>query len=119
MKPLDDTNNLTMFGAKLVISPMLRDDCEILKELIHCYVINRPALATQQKGQERLLHTLMDALVHDPDRLLPVSRREEYGEYKEPVRSAADAVASFTESEAAQLYFKITGVNWGQLRDIY
>jgi dGTPase len=45
-------------GTKLVIQPGLRSEVAMLKELVWTYVIEAPALATQQYGQRKIIREL-------------------------------------------------------------
>ncbi len=101
-----------------------RQEVELLKELVWYYVIDRPALRTQQYGQERivteLFTTYRDAVARKDLAVLPASMRESVDEATEPAlaaRAAADAVASLTERQAVALWRKLTGAAQGTLLD--
>lgn len=113
----------------------LRDQCDLLKELIWMYVINSSGLASQQAGQRRVVRALVEILASNPD-LLP----QHYQELLETgtvgceglsaspmfgiderriacIRLAADYVASLSEPHALVLYSRFTGAELGGLRD--
>lgn len=115
----DDTGNLTRYGARLDVPEDHRAKVKLLKKLIHCYVIDRPALAGQQHGQRRIVHDLTSWIANEPARLLPADRREEYLEHGDAVRSAADYVSSMTETQALLLHRRMSGVDYGQVTDVF
>lgn len=115
---LDDSGFLTGYHAALDIHEDLRDACRILNAMIWFYVIDRPGLATQQRGQVRIVTDLIDWYANDPKRLLPRDRHEEWEEHGDAVRAAADAVAGFTEAEAVRVHRRMSGIDWGQITDI-
>ena len=115
--PLDDSGRLTRYHAALEIHPDLRDVALLLRQLIWCYVIDRPSLATQQRGQARILADLLRWYTEEPKRTLPTSRREEYESHGDSLRAAMDAVASLTEAEAVRLHRRMSGIDWGQITD--
>lgn len=118
LAPLDDSGLLTGYHAALDIHQDLRDACRILNGLIWFYVIDRPSLATQQRGQKRIVHDLIEWYANEPKRLLPRDRHEEWQEHGDAVRAAADAVSSLTESEAVRVHRRMSGIDWGQITDL-
>lgn len=113
----------------------LRDQCDLLKELIWKYVIESPGLATQQAGQRRVIRELIEMHIADPE-LLPHHYREllETGTVGcedirgiaftgidltqiAKIRLAADYVSSLSEPHAIALHTRLTGVELGRLRD--
>ena len=117
LEPVGDSPQLTRYGARLHIDQDVKETCDVLNDLIKCYVINRPGLATQQQGQKRILRELLCWYADDPERLLPRARREEYMEHQDPLRAAADAVCSHTEAEAVRIYRRMSGIDYGQVTD--
>ena len=87
--------------------------CNLLKQLVWAYVIDRPALATQQHGQARIIHDLVlwyhDARDLDLERMLPHDRMAELEEHGDKTRAIADHVASLTQPMAMKLYGKCSG----------
>lgn len=94
-----------------------RRACDLLKMLLWVYVIDRPALATVQRGQETIIRELLRIFASD-ERLLPKDRREDIqrGEV-DLLRAACDHVSSLTESDAVALHHRLTGVNLGAITD--
>lgn len=92
--------------------------CDLLQQLIWFYVIERPALASQQYGQQRIVHDLL-SIFADPDnrRLLPAERHEQLDDGVDPLRVAVDHVASLTEPRAEALHLRLTGIRVGQHSD--
>ena len=98
-----------------------RHEVEFMKEVVWYYVIDRPALRTQQHGQQRIIKELFatykDAVATGDRAVLPVSMREALTDGVPTERAAADAVASLTEQQAVVLWRKLTGVTQGTLLD--
>ena len=98
-----------------------RHEVEIMKELVWFYVIDRPALRTQQHGQQRIISELFtiykDAAADGDNAVLPVSMREAVTDGVPLERAAADAISSLTEQQAVVLWRKLTGIAQGPLLD--
>jgi len=96
----------------------------MLKELIWCYVIHSPALATQQHGQKEIIRTLFmcylgaakDDRMHH---MFPEGTREELTrtEPSQRARVVADMIASMSEAGAIALYQRLTGRSPGSVLD--
>jgi dGTP triphosphohydrolase len=54
----------------------------------------------------------------EPLRLLPPDRREEFQEFGDEIRSAADYVSSMTEAQAVAMHRRMSGVDYGQITDL-
>ncbi|MFD0553666.1 hypothetical protein ACFQ0X_34270 [Streptomyces rectiviolaceus] len=104
------------YGARLVIPAERRAACDLLKELVWCYVIDRPALATQQHGKRRVVGELL-RWSHDAPELLPRDRAEELALHGDRLRAAADHVASLTEDQALALHRRLSGTGLGSVND--
>lgn len=105
----------------------------ILKELAWHYVIRSPSLASQQRGQRRVIHDLFE--IHlDACRskraarrsILPVRYREQLKEMESTAateeerealcaRIAADIVAGMTEEQALYMHQRLTGISPGSV----
>lgn len=109
---------LTRYGATLHVPDDRKEKADLLNNLIRFYVIDRPGLAGQQRGQQRIVADLTSWVAHEPKRLLPPDRLEEFREHADPIRSAADYVASMTEGQALMLHLRMSGVDYGQITDI-
>ncbi|MFD0419654.1 deoxyguanosinetriphosphate triphosphohydrolase family protein [Streptomyces sp. NPDC127108] len=103
-------------GARLVVPAERRAACDLLKELVWCYVIDRPALATQQHGKRRVVSELL-RWTHESPGLLPTDRAEELELHGDPLRAAADHVASLTEDQAMTLHRRLSGTSLGSVND--
>lgn len=104
------------YQARLVVPPQRRAACDLLKELVWCYVIDRPALATQQHGIRRIISELLRWTYQAPE-LLPRARSEELERHQDPMRAAADHVASLTEDQAIALHRRMSGSGLGSITD--
>jgi dGTPase len=89
----------------------------LLKELLRLHVITQPALGTQQKGQTTIVAQLFRIYSGDST-LLPADRHDDLDDHGDPLRAAADHVASLTESDAQVLYRRLTGIQLGALTDV-
>jgi dGTPase len=92
--------------------------CDLLKELLWYYVIDRPAMASQQHGQARIVRDLLSIVHGSAEELLPPDRLEDLGEHGDSLRAATDYVASLTEQHAELLFHRLTGVSIGALTDV-
>ncbi len=113
------------------ITPEFRTEIEILKQLTREYVINAPALATQQYGQRRLIADLFEILAD-------AARKSDFGVFsprfsehlqdtlraegrkasdREITRVAADYISGMTEREAIELHQRMTGASLGSVLD--
>jgi dGTPase len=101
----------------------------MLKELTWRYVIQNPALETQQYGQRRvikdLFHIFADAAVSrgSPKNIgiFPVDYQEQLivaGEEQERLRLISDFIASMTEQQAFVMHRRLTGIAPGSVTDI-
>jgi len=109
------------YDGELTIDPDRRFICDLLKKLVFFYVIERPALAGQQRGQQQVVHDLLTWHAEDAmDRglLLPDDRREELADHGLPLRAACDHVASLTEAHALALHRRLGGHDPGSVTDL-
>jgi dGTPase len=101
----------------------------MLKELTWRYVIQNPALETQQYGQRRvikdLFHIFADAAVSRGSSnnlgIFPIDYQEQLtvaGEEHERLRLISDFIASMTEQQAFVMHRRLTGVAPGSVTDI-
>jgi dGTPase len=126
LEAVNDSCTLTGYNARLKIAPEVRDVAYTLNQMVHCYVIDRPSLATQQAGQRRIVQDLYEVFSQtDRDSLFSDYWREVkesllasgLSEERTRRRLAADMVSSMTESEAVRVHHRITGIEYGQLLD--
>lgn len=103
-------------GARLVIPPERREACDLLKELLWCYVVDRPSMRTLRHGKQRIVSELL-CWTHEAPELLPVERAEELACHGDALRAAADHVASLTEGQAIALHRRLSGVALGSVSD--
>lgn len=107
-------------GKAVVVDEDRADEVLILKQITRDYVINNPALAAQQKGQERVLRTLFEYLFKDSEdgvpRYLPHRLRYLWEGATRP-RFVADCIASLTEAEAVGLHGRLHGIASGSVLD--
>ena len=102
----------------------------ILKELTREYVINNPALATQQYGQRRLISELFeifqDAAWNSDLRIFPPIFSEQIREIQvlpsddrkyETARSVSDYISGMTEREIIENHQRLTGISLGSVLD--
>lgn len=116
--PAGDGGQLTRYAATLYVDPQIRQTCNVLTDLIRCYVIDRSGLATQQQGQRRIMRDLLKWYADDPKRLLPENRLQEFKDHGDSLRVAADTVSGFTEAEAVRVHRRMAGYDYGQVGDV-
>lgn len=126
-------------GKRLIIEPTAWHEVMLLKQLTWQYVVNNPALASLQRGQEHLISVLFERIMgwlgaddsasrETLDRLPARLRRifelvqneaEDlaWGECAVAARSAADYIATLTEDQAVDLFKRVTGVSTGSVLD--
>jgi len=109
------------YQGKLEIDPSSEREVEVLKELIWIFVIDQPALHSQQIGQQRIVKDLLQIFYdneNDPKSLLPLDRIDDWqhrqGNY---LRCCIDHVASMTDSGAVALHQRLTGTHIGSHSD--
>ncbi len=108
-----------------IIAPEYEMEVRILKELTWEYVINNPALATQQYGQSRLVSDLFEILTDaasDSDFSVFPPRFSEHLEETEAserhvIRTVADYISGMTERQAIELHQRLTGASLGSVLD--
>jgi dGTPase len=123
----------------LTIPRALRIQVALLKELTKTYVVEAPALATQQQGQRRVVQNLffeyqaamqrgskskrMDA-PRMTAALFPTSMAETVESLvhakaarRECCRVVADAIAGMTEAQALRIHHRLMGFEFGSLVD--
>jgi dGTPase len=114
----------------VTIDPEIELEVNLLKELTWVYVIRNPALAAQQWGQKRLIKGLFDtfreaAEEREPN-VFPLSARDQLlklrSEGKDDdasrTRLVVDLIASMTETQALEMYQKLTGLMPGSGLDL-
>ena len=107
------------------ITPEYEMEVKILKELTWEYVINSPALATQQYGQRRLVAELFEILTgaaSQSDFSIFPPRFSEHLEETEAserhiIRTVADYISGMTERQAIELHQRLTGASLGSVLD--
>jgi dGTPase len=117
----------------LHIEPAAKLEVDVLKQLTWRYVIERPALASQQHGQKRVVQTLFDVFCDAADStkrntdvsLLPTRVRDDIESLRRSgtdtprlrARLICDGICSMTEDEALRLFARLTGSTLGSVLD--
>lgn len=105
------------------INPLLKGEVEILKQLVWSYVIENPALLTQQLGQRRVIRGLFElftdrARANRFDIFQPPYRELlSAAEPEHHVRIVVDMISGLTERQAVRLYQRLMGITLGSVRD--
>jgi dGTPase len=110
------------------IAPALKNEVEILKQLVWTYVIENPRLLTQQHGEKTVVRNLFrlfrdkaDERAFDifPEPYCAFLRKSDAdGTFKEEyVRIVIDMIASMTERQAFTLHNRLFGVSIGSIHD--
>jgi dGTPase len=111
--------NIDKETGQISVAPQLRDEVTMLKELIWVYVIQDPALASQQIGQrhmvQHLFTTYADAASQRKDwKLFPAyyqERLQETSTLNERIRVCIDLIAGMTETQVHRIYSRLTGAS--------
>lgn len=112
----------------LVVDGDLRQEIEILKQLTFYYVISNPTLRGQQKGQIQLIDRLFELLYDeasptsiDTSAILEPYRDRlsniEEGDDGARARIVADMISNMTETQAVEMYERMSGGRPGSLQD--
>ena len=111
-------------GDAVTITPEYRLEVNILKELTWVYVIENPALATQQHGQVRMIENLFEILHNaatKPDfSIFPPrfsERLEDDSSERHITRTVADYISGMTERQTIELHQRLTGASLGSVSD--
>jgi dGTPase len=108
--------------TKVAIDPGLQSEVAMLKELVWTYVIEAPALATQQYGQRKIIRELFaiytDAANCEGKRkIFPAYYRERLDATgsgaQEICRICVDLIASLTEAQVINMHQRLTGSSLG------
>lgn len=112
--PRDDSQR------RVLIDDEAQKEVMMLKQLTWQYVIRNPALATQQHGQRRLIHTLFlifsRAVRKGEYTIFPFAIRDQLEAADDSLsktRIVVDYIASMTERQVHILCLKLTGVSPG------
>jgi dGTPase len=115
----------------VTVKPQAKAEIAAWKELTWHYVIDNPALATQQEGQRRVIRELFTtfdkAAANESKRnILPPGARDLMEQLESgaktkddrravQIRITADVVADMTEQEAVSTFQAITGSGFGSI----
>ena len=98
------------------IDPQYEKQVTMLKELTWHYVINAPALATQQHGRRKVIRGLFEsffkAATQENFKVFPTYYQEKLRETskKEKARLVIDLIAGMTERQCIEMYQTLTGI---------
>ncbi|MGF1646932.1 MAG: deoxyguanosinetriphosphate triphosphohydrolase family protein [Kineosporiaceae bacterium] len=120
-------------GWRLDISPEIRLEVDVLKELTWFYVIERPNLATQRHGHRAVIRGLFEVYMDAADttnsavsrNILPPRVREDVDAAAAAglatpatrARIVCDAICSMTDEEALRAHTRFTGHTLGSVFD--
>ena len=117
-------------GRRVSINEVFLREVAALKQLTWIYVIESPALATQQYGQRRLIADLFDILTNAaaendfgvfPPRFSESLRDAlpNAGNHadREIARTVSDYISGMTEREAVELHRRLSGASLGSVLD--
>ncbi len=101
-----------------------------MKQLTWQYVIENPALKTQQYGVRQVIEKLFEVFIDAASsrknwNMFPVGYREELERIEElsedreneRIRTVVDLIASMTEQQALKIYQKLMGISLGSVLD--
>ena len=105
------------------VKPQYEDEVLMLKELTWTYVIDAPALATQQEGHRKKIRSLYDTYTEASAstkewKLFPPFYQEKLkeasGDDSATVRICVDLIAGMTETQVHKIYGRLTGSASGE-----
>ena len=114
-------------GQQVQKTTEAEDQVNLLKQLTRVYVIENPALETQQHGQRRIVEVLFGIYLEavrerGESRVIPPGYREELevadGDKEQRVRIVADMISSMTEEQLLKTHHRLTGLSPGSVMDI-
>jgi len=113
-------------GQQVQKTAEAEDQVNILKQLTRIYVIENPALETQQHGQRRIVEVLFGIYLKavrdgDDTSVIPPSYRDEVEDAKgdeDRVRIVTDMISSRTEEQLQKTHRRLTGLTPGSVMDI-
>lgn len=104
---------------RIAIDEEYLKEVAMLKELTWSYVIEAPALATQQRGQREIIRTLFRMLKEASDvstNIFPIFYREQLmkaNSNPERTRVVVDLISGMTERQAVMMYEQLLGISAG------
>jgi dGTPase len=111
-------------GAVFAIDENLRNEVDVLKQLIWFYVIQRPSLGILQSGQRRVVADLFkmyeEAALKGEARLFPslyIERLATASTDDAKRRIVVDLISSMTEATAIEVYRRMTGMVGASISD--
>ena len=117
-------------GRRVSVNDVFLKEVAILKQLTWVYVIEAPALATQQYGQRKVIEDLFDTLADAADRkdfgVFPPRFAEGLEDVlaengglsdREIARTVSDYISGMTEREAVELHRRLSGASLGSVLD--
>ena len=127
-KLINDSLKVELIGEdfNLIIPPQVHLTINFLKSIIWDYIIMRPQLGTQQRGQIQIISTLFEfylkSIIDEDYRMLPSEYRDEVnqerllvGDTQKKVRLAVDLVARLSENQAISIFGRISGARVGSI----
>jgi dGTPase len=110
--------------AMFAIDAPLRNEVDVLKQLVWFYVIERPSLGILQHGQRRVICDLFsmyeEAAIREELRLFPrlyVERLTTASTEEAKRRIVVDLISSMTEAGAVEVYRRMTGMASASISD--
>jgi dGTPase len=119
----------------LEVTPLVRGEIELFKQLTWHYVINEPSLAALQVGHAKVIKRLFRALttwlakdethrlprrlvdLYEVTRTEPGSDAYSGNQVARQARAVADYIASLTESQAVDLHERLSGIGTHSVTD--
>lgn len=115
--------------SRVYIDQRLLSEISMLKQLTRAYVIESPALATQQYGQRKVIEDLFGVLLDAASRkdfeIFPPRFAESLRDMADEgidapadlARTVSDCIAGMSERESVELHNRLTGASLGSVLD--
>lgn len=110
-------------GRPVTPVPQMKSEVEILKQLVWHYVIENPALLTQQQGVRFVMQSLFKFFMDKAETrnfdIFPEPYRAALSssEDDEHARTVIDMISGMTEVQALRLHARLLGVSLGSVLD--
>lgn len=100
------------------IDEQMEAEVHILKQIARQCILERPALAAQQRGQKRIITELFEDLFEPgSEKYLPERFSDLFKSSVSKPRRVADCISSLTEKEAVALHARLRGIDAGSVLD--
>ncbi|THU04024.1 dNTP triphosphohydrolase [Lampropedia puyangensis] len=102
-----------LLNLQAVMAPGAEQLLKLLKDFVMQYVILRPQMQELEFKGQQIVMQLLDVLMDNPNRLLPMEQQERIAQGAPLARTVCDFVASMTDLDASRHYGRLFAPNVG------